>query len=130
MNADVFSSNLSDPSNVETIRKMKRDMNFVAIVSIIFGSLSCLSIIGAITGVPMIIAALRLKEAAAAFDDFINTGNTGAIAYAFERQSKCFNLIKILFIIGLVLIAIYIIVIIALLSSGVLAHLNSINTAN
>ena len=49
---------------------MSKDMNFVAIFIIIYGAVTCLSIIGMIIGIPIIFAALRLKESAEAFKHF------------------------------------------------------------
>ena len=88
---------------------MRRDMNFVGIYTVIVGALTCLSIIGAIVGVPTLISGLRLREAAIAFDDFAASGNMGAITYALERQQKYFNITKILVIVSLACTALMIV---------------------
>jgi hypothetical protein len=89
--------------------KMTSDMRFVGIFTIIYGALTCLSIIGALLGVPMIFIGLRMREAADKFDQFRDTNDSKALRAGFELQGKFFNIQKILIIIGLVLIALYII---------------------
>ena len=56
-----------------TIEKMSKDMRFVSIWHIILGVLACLTIFGAIYGVPMLISGLRLKDSAEAYNYFIAT---------------------------------------------------------
>ena len=43
-----------------TVNKMTGDMQFVGIFYIIIGALQCLSIIGAIVGIPLIICGLQI----------------------------------------------------------------------
>ena len=106
----------------DMVYTMSKDMKFLGIVAIIYGILNCLTIIGAIVGVPYIFAGLRLKESAESFEFFSKNNDEVALQQAIERQKRFFYIIKILTIIGIVLavlfIAIYIIIIILLLSSG------------
>ncbi len=83
--------------------KMTSDMKFVGIFTIIYGALSCLSIIGAVIGIPIIIAGLRLREAADEYQLFQSTSNNQALRRAFEKQQRYFGIQKILIIIGLVM---------------------------
>ncbi|MBU1097431.1 MAG: hypothetical protein CVV23_07875 [Ignavibacteriae bacterium HGW-Ignavibacteriae-2] len=93
---------------------MTSNMKFVGMFSIIYGAFTCITIIGALIGVPMIIAGLRLREAADDFTIFQSTSDNHALRNAFEKQGKFFNIVKILIIVSLVLVVIYIIVIVIL----------------
>ncbi|MBN1301493.1 MAG: DUF5362 domain-containing protein [Melioribacteraceae bacterium] len=89
--------------------KMVSDMKFVGLFTIIYGALSCLSIIGAVIGIPLIIAGLRLREAAEEYTIFQSISDNNALKRAFEKQQKYFNILKILIIVGLALLVLYII---------------------
>ncbi|RPI66205.1 MAG: hypothetical protein EHM47_17215 [Ignavibacteriales bacterium] len=95
-----------------TISKMIGDMNFVGIFYIITGALYCLSIIGAVVGIPIIISGLRVRESANQFQAYLTTNDTMALEQAIERQSRFFFIQKVLMIITLVLFVLYIIAII------------------
>ncbi len=93
--------------------KMTTDMKFVGMFTIIYGVLTSLSIIGAIIGVPLIFAGLRIREAADEFNAFRLTNDNSSLKRGFELQGKYFYIQKIIIIVGLVLTALYIIGIIA-----------------
>lgn len=97
--------------------KMTSDMKFVGMFTIIYGAISCLTIIGALIGIPTIIIGMRIREAAEQFYMYRLTNNPAALKLGFEIQGKYFNLIKILIIIGLVFMLVYIIFIIYLFST-------------
>jgi hypothetical protein len=93
-------------------------MRFVGLLQMIGGVLYCLTIIGAIIGVPVYIMGKRLRESADAFTNY-NTSNSGRdLETAIEKQTRAFFIQYILAIIGLVFMAIYIVVMIGLLASG------------
>jgi len=89
--------------------KMTKDMRFIGMYHIIIGALSCLTIVGAVIGVPIIFIGLRMREAADQFDIFKMTNNPQALRKGFELQGKFFNIWKIIIIISLVLAALYLI---------------------
>jgi len=95
-----------------TINKMSGDMRFVGIFYIIMGALYCLSIVGAIIGIPFIICGLRLRESADAYNGYISSTDTNLLERAMERQSKFFFIQKVLMIIALVMLIFYVIMII------------------
>jgi hypothetical protein len=97
--------------------KMTINMNFVGMFTIIYGGFICLTIIGALIGVPLIIAGMRIREAADQFLIFKKTNNTVAMRSGFELQGKYFHILKVLIIVGVVLTVIYIIFIIFFISS-------------
>lgn len=92
-----------------TFMKMTKDMRFIGMYHIIVGALSCLTIIGAVIGVPVIFIGLRMREAADQFDIFKLANNPQALRKGFELQGKFFNIWKIIVIISLVLAALYLI---------------------
>ena len=112
------SSSFKVPSQFQYLfDKMNSDMKFVGMFTIIYGGLICLSIIGALVGVPLIIAGMRIREAADQFSIFKKTDNTGAMRSGFELQGKYFQILKVLIIVGIVITVIYIIFIIFFLST-------------
>jgi uncharacterized membrane protein YkgB len=100
------------------VRQMVSYMRFVGIIGIIYGALTCLGIITAIIGIPIIFMGVRMREAAVNFEKYSATGDFGDLANAVERQKRFFFIQFVLTIIGLVLMVIYIIVIIGILASG------------
>jgi type III secretory pathway component EscU len=112
------SSSFKVPSQFQYLfDKMNGDMKFVGMFTIIYGGLICLSIIGALIGVPLIIAGMRIREAADQFSIFKTTNNTGSMRSGFELQGKYFHILKVLIIVGIVMTVIYIIFIIFFLST-------------
>jgi len=95
------------------LREMSKHMGFVGMFCIIYGALACLSIIGAIFGIPYIIAGLRIRESADSYLAFSKSSDARQLLTAFEKQSSFFFIMKVLIIIGLVIFALYLIVIIA-----------------
>jgi hypothetical protein len=98
------STSLQDASN-----RMVRDMHFVGIFAIIYGILACLTIIGMIFGIPYIFVGIRLREAADEFTKYTEGRNEENLLNAFIRQGRSFFIVKILVIIGLAILALYII---------------------
>jgi hypothetical protein len=92
------------------VSKMNGDMKFVGMFSIIYGAIVCIGIITALIGVPMIIAGLRLREAANSFTVYLNSNNSIALQQGFERQSRYFFIQKVFIIIGLVVFGLYLLI--------------------
>jgi hypothetical protein len=107
-------SSVSMPSALQTAaEKMVKDMKFVGIFAIIYGIIACLTIIGAIFGVPYIFVGIRLREAGDLFLQHTKAGNEQDLIAAYQKQGSSFFIMKVLVIVGLVLFALYIIVMIA-----------------
>ncbi|MGE5456765.1 MAG: DUF5362 domain-containing protein [Methanococcaceae archaeon] len=100
------------------ISKMAGDMNFVGIFFIIYGALSCLTIFGAIIGIPVIFMGIRVREAADEFKIFKASQGMETLYRAFERQQRFFFIQKVLIIIGLVIMVLSIFLIISLIAAG------------
>ena len=105
--------------------RMVTDMRFVGMFTIIYGALTCITIIGALLGIPIIIVGMRMREAADQFAIFKATNDATAMRNGFELQGRFFRIIKILIIIGLVLTVLYIILLIIIITSGIGALLQS-----
>lgn len=107
------SPSIQPPSHFRSMfSKMTADMRFVGLFTIIYGALNCLSIIGAIIGIPLIFIGIRMREAAEHFDVFRDSNDAKALRRGFESQSKFLNIQKILIIVGIVLFVLSIILMI------------------
>ncbi|MGA2297004.1 MAG: DUF5362 domain-containing protein [FCB group bacterium] len=112
--SQMYSSTPMNPFHF-LILKMSKDMHFLGIIAIIYGIMSCLTIIGAAIGIPYIFAGMRLKESAEAFKNYVNINDQNILQQALEKQERFFYIMKILTIIGLVILGLYIIFIIAMI---------------
>lgn len=101
-----------------TVPKMSRYMSFIGLITIIGGALYCITIIGAIIGIPVIFMGIRLRESAEAFKQYLASNSNQDLYTAIDRQTKAFFIQYVLTIIGLVLLGVYIIVFIAILAAG------------
>src|SRR5947209_20406466 len=88
---------------------LAKDMKFVGLFTIIGGALNCLSIIGAIIGIPAIIAGLRLREAGEGYMAMAQ-GDPSGLQRSFAGQATFFKIQKVFIIIGLVLAALAILI--------------------
>src|SRR5665647_337588 len=83
-------------------------MRFIGLLQMIGGVLYCLTIIGAIIGVPVYIMGKRLRESADAFTNYHASNSVKDMETAIEKQTRAFFIQYVLAIIGLVIMAIYI----------------------
>ncbi len=107
------------------VEGMVADMRFVGIFTLIYGAFTCLGIITAIIGVPVIIMGLRLREAAEQFERYARAGDTQALSAALERQGKYFRIQKIFLLISLAFMALYFIVIFFVIGTAGIAGLSA-----
>lgn len=89
------------------IREMSKHMKFVGLFAIIYGALMCITIIGAILGIPYVISGLRLRESADSYLAYAEFNDTRQLMTAFEKQSSFFFIMKVFIIIGLVFLVLY-----------------------
>ncbi len=92
-----------------TVSKMAGDMSFVGIFYIIIGAIECLTIIGAVLGIPLIISGLRLRESSDSFKMYLNSGDSMTLERALERESRFFFIQKIFIIISIALFVLYVV---------------------
>ncbi len=102
----------SSPMFQMIVKKLTGDMNFVGLFNIIMGALYCLTIVGALFGVPLIFMGLRLREASESLTMYLMNNDFALLERALEKQERYFFIQKVLMIIALVLIIFYIIIII------------------
>jgi hypothetical protein len=120
-NINLDSSPSPEPSFIPptmfqiTFMQMVKDMRFVGMFIIVYGAISCLSIIGAIVGIPYIFIGMRMRESADQFEIFKSTNSSQALRVGFEIQAKYYRIIKILIIIMLVLMVVGFIIFFAFL---------------
>ena len=100
------------PAGTFDIHKMIGDMKFVGIINIVFGAIECLTCVGLIIGIPLIIAGLRLKDSADSFMMYSTSNDNAHLTDALAKQSRYFFILKVLAIIGICLFILYIIFII------------------
>jgi hypothetical protein len=110
LNLDSSTTNINPPSMFQyNFEKMTGDMKFVGMFAIIYGAITCISIIGALLGVPIIFVGLRMREAADQFINFRTTNSAASMRAGFELQGRFFHILKILVIVQIVLIIVGII---------------------
>ncbi len=97
---------------------LSRYMSFIGLLAMIGGVIYCITIVGAIIGVPYYIMGKRLRESAEAFTGYNTSSSAKDLETAIEKQTRAFFIMYVLAIISLVLLAIYFIVIIGFLASG------------
>lgn len=100
------------------LNNLSKYMNFIGILAMIGGVLYCITIIGAIIGVPYFIMGKRLKESAEAFERYGTSSSGSDLETAIDKQTRSFFIMYVLAIIGLVLLAIYLLVVIGILVAG------------
>jgi hypothetical protein len=101
-----------------SIPDLTKYMRLIGLLQMIGGVIYCLTIIGAIIGVPLYIMGKRLRESADAFTNYLSSNSGRDLETAIERQTRSFFIQYVLAIVGLVFMAIYIVVIIGMLASG------------
>ena len=114
---EVISSEPNDTIFQANVSDMTRYMRFIGVYNIIIGGLYCIGIITAIVGVPIIIMGVRLREAADAFNRYSLSQTFQDLSHAVERQKRSLFILYVLLVIGLIIMAIYIIIMIGVLLS-------------
>jgi Family of unknown function (DUF5362) len=114
---------ITDSSQIQALMsgnvpKMAQYMKFMGILQIIGGAVYCITIIGALIGVPVIYMGIRLREAAEGFKKYIASDSKQDLSYAIDRQTRSYFIQFILAIVSLALLVIYIVILIALLAAG------------
>lgn len=99
----------------EVARSIATDAQWTAWYTIISGGIACLTIIGAIIGVPLVIAGLRLKESNEAMLSFAGSSSPAALLEAMQKQKSYWNIQKIFIIIALVFVVLYFVVVVPML---------------
>ncbi len=80
---------------------LAKNMKFVSLFIIIYGAISTLSIVGALVGVPIIFAGLKLRDASIAIYNYLQTNQQYDLDNAVEKQARAFWILKILILISI-----------------------------
>ena len=123
---NIDNQNIRQNPILHGITLMSKDMRFVGVFTIVYGVLNCLTIIGAIVGVPLIFMGIRLRESADHYDYYNSTGDLLALQNAIDKQYKYFNIQKIIIIVSLIFIVLYIIAIFGFMSMVSFNHSDEI----
>ena len=122
---DQTQSQIQSPNQSQTttplstnLPNLTKYMSFIGLLAMIGGVIYCITIIGAIIGVPYYIMGKRLREAAEAFNGYNSSDSASDLETAIEKQTRAFFIMYVLAIISLVLMAVYLVAIIGLLASG------------
>ncbi|MFZ5989761.1 MAG: DUF5362 domain-containing protein [Bacillota bacterium] len=84
-------------------RKLSGWATFVGIFTIIYGALSCIGIITAIIGVPMIIAGLKLVGAVDSMRAFSETSDINKLSETFDKLNSFFKIYGIISVVSIIL---------------------------
>lgn len=106
--------------------KPSRWIQFLSISILILGGFSCLTVVGAIIGVPMIFAGLRLQKGYKSFIQYSETGNANAMFETIENYHKFFKIFGIISLVHIIFFALYFIVIIVAITFGLTEYLDNI----
>ena len=116
--------NQSKSITINSTEMLKKQMKFIAImqqiygvIMIIIGALSCLGIISAIVGIPVILAGVKLFKSGSTFSMAANFDNERNLIEAIENLHGYWKFSLIAFICSIIFFIIYMILIVALISS-------------
>lgn len=90
-----------------TFGKTLGDMKFMGMAGMIYGILTCLSVVGAILGVPIIIASNRFLEAVKILEQYRQSNRPEDMASAFQELGRSYRLMKIVVMITIGMTALY-----------------------
>jgi len=90
-----------------TFGKTLGNMKFMGVAGMVYGVLTCLSLVGAILGVPIIIASNRFLEAVKIMEQYRTSGRSEDMAAAFHELGRSFRLMKVVVLISLGMMVLY-----------------------
>lgn len=98
-------------SNVDqsklNMQNLAQDMKFVSLFVIIYGAISTITLVGALLGIPIIFAGLRLRDAALSLNNYLASNQQYDFDLAIEKQAKAFWIIKILIIVSIIIYVVF-----------------------
>lgn len=102
----------------EPLYRRRTWMRIVGIVLVVFGAIYCISIIGAIFGIPMIIMGLYLHQAAGHFESGFR-GYAEQLHEGADKLARTIQIAGILTLVGVVLMVLYFAVLFVVLAIGI-----------
>lgn len=103
----------------EKIPGMARYMKFVGAFALVIGIVYCVTIIGAVFGIPLYYMGRRLRESADFYLKYRRSDSEQDLYNAFERQNRAFYIQYIFVIISLVFLGLYLLGLIIFLIAGI-----------
>jgi len=91
-----------------TFGKTLANMKFMGVAGMVYGILTCLSLVGALLGVPVIIASNRFLEAVKILQQYRHSNRQEDLAAAFHELGRSFRLMKVVVIISLAMSVLYV----------------------
>jgi hypothetical protein len=91
-------------------------MKFIGIFTIVIGSITCIGVISAAIGIPLIFAGIALIKGSKSIKNYKQYSSPYTLHEVFTSLNKYFKIQGILAIMGIVLFAIYIVVILFVLA--------------
>jgi Family of unknown function (DUF5362) len=80
------------------------NMKFMGVAGLVYGIMTCLSVLGAILGIPLIIASNRILESVKILEEYRVSGLQEDMALGIHELGRSFRLMKIVVLISLALI--------------------------
>lgn len=90
-----------------TFGKTLENMRFIGVAGLVYGILTCLSLVGAIIGVPIIIAANRFLESVKMLEQYRASNRLEDMEAAFHEMGRSFRLLKIVVMISIGMTVLY-----------------------
>lgn len=98
-------------------------MKFLGIYTIVMGAISCLGIITAAIGVPLIFAGISLTKGSTAIKEYADLNSPHVLFNVFTYLKKYFKIQGILAIVALALTVLYIVIILVVLALGAYSYM-------
>ncbi len=125
MNQQGYSASGPIPEMGLSFGKTLSDMRFIGLVGMVYGVMTCLSLVGAVVGVPIIIAANRFLESIKILQEYRVHGRQGDLSTAFHEMGRSFRLMKIIVLISIGLTVLYFMLIFMFGGLALLSELGS-----
>ncbi len=98
-------------------------MKFLGIYTIVIGAITCIGIISAAIGVPLIFAGISLTNASKAIKEYADFNNPNVLYNLFTYLKKYFKIQGIMVIVSLALTFVYIVIILVVFALGAYSYM-------
>ncbi|EPR13343.1 DUF5362 domain-containing protein [Ruminiclostridium papyrosolvens] len=98
-------------------------MKFLGIYTIVIGAITCIGIISAAMGIPLIFAGISLTNASKAIKEYADFNNPNVLYNLFTYLKKYFKIQGIMVIVALALTFVYIVIILVVLALGAYSYM-------
>lgn len=98
-------------------------MKFLGIFTIVIGAITCIGIISAAIGVPMIFAGISLTNASKTVKEYADFKNPNVLYNLFSYLKKYFKIQGILAIVSIALAFVYIVIVLVILALGAYSYM-------